>query len=71
MGNLKTNFGQNLKRLRKTRKLTQEQLAESIGVSVDFISNVERGINGPSFDTLEKLAAVLGVAVVELFQFDE
>jgi transcriptional regulator with XRE-family HTH domain len=33
--------------------MTQEQFAEALGISVDFLSLVERGINAPSFDTLE------------------
>jgi len=49
--------------------LTQEQLAEVTGISVEFVSNIERGINAPSFDTLEKLAEVLNVSYVDLFDF--
>jgi transcriptional regulator with XRE-family HTH domain len=47
--------------------LTQEQLAEKLGVSVNFIGQVERGENAPSFDTLQKIAEVLEVDVSELF----
>jgi transcriptional regulator with XRE-family HTH domain len=38
-------------------------------VSVDFLSLLERGINAPSFETLERLARALKVRVVELFNF--
>lgn len=51
--------------------MTQENLAEKIGVSVEFISNVERGINAPSFETLEKMANVFKVKYKDLFDFTE
>ncbi len=69
MPNIKIQFGKRLRRLRRQADFTQEQLAERIGVSVEFISNMERGINSPSFDTLEKLADSLEVRVSELFEF--
>lgn len=69
MDDLRENFGKRLKTLRRQAGLTQEQLAEATELSVDFISLVERGINAPSFDNLEKLAKALGVSVQELFDF--
>ncbi|QEI14335.1 helix-turn-helix transcriptional regulator [Cellvibrio japonicus] len=51
--------------------MTQEQLAERVGITIESISNIERGIYGPSFDTLEKLAIALRVPVQSLFAFDE
>jgi transcriptional regulator with XRE-family HTH domain len=51
--------------------MTQEQLAEAIGVSMEFISRMERGHIGASFETIEKLAQVLNVKVEELFQFPD
>jgi len=68
--NLKHKFGKRLTSLRIRKSLTQEQLAEATGISVDFISLVERGLRAPSFRTLERLAAVLDVDVKELFNFD-
>ena len=56
MNELKIQFGRSLKAIRKQINLTQEQLAETVGVSVEFISNIERGINAPSFKTLENLS---------------
>jgi transcriptional regulator with XRE-family HTH domain len=47
--------------------MTQEQLAEAIGVTLDFISRMERGMHAASFETLEKLAKALEVEVSELF----
>ena len=40
-----------------------------MGLTIESISNIERGIFGPKFDNLEKIAEVLGVPVKELFDF--
>jgi transcriptional regulator with XRE-family HTH domain len=62
-------LGQRIAGLRKTRQLTQVQLAKVIGCSVEFISLVERGVNAPSVAGLEKFASVLKVEVADLFTF--
>lgn len=51
--------------------MTQESLAELTGLSVEFISYIERGIHAPSFDTLEKLSEALKVSFSELFNFEQ
>jgi transcriptional regulator with XRE-family HTH domain len=71
MSNIKLLFGKRLRQLRRQADFTQEQLAERIGVSVEFVSNMERGINAPSFETLERLAGSLKLKVSELFEFNE
>lgn len=68
---LQRKLGQRIAQLRRLRKLTQEQLAEAIGCSVEFISLVERGVNSPSVAGLEKFAKVLRIEVKELFSFEE
>ena len=68
---LQRKLGQRIATLRKGRKLTQEQLAEALGCSVEFVSLVERGVNAPSVAGLEKFAKVLKVEVKELFTFEE
>lgn len=54
-------FGQRLAALRKDRGMTQPQLAEVIGVSVQMIEYYERRARNPSVDTIERVAAALGV----------
>jgi transcriptional regulator with XRE-family HTH domain len=71
MSTLRVKFGRRLRQLRRYRDLTQEQFAEVADISVDFVSNIERGISAPSFETLERLAEALGVAVADLFVFDD
>ena len=70
MKKLRVQFGKRLRDLRKQRGITQEQLAEEASISVDFLSLVERGINAPSFETLEKLACALNVPIKQFFNFD-
>lgn len=71
MGDLKTKFGKRLRILRQRKGMTQEQLAEAADISVDFLSLVERGVNAPSFATLERIANALGVSEKELFEFSD
>ena len=60
-------FAIRLKQARLRSGLTQEQLAEAVGVSVKFIGNIERGTRAPSFETIEKIAEVLEVDASEFF----
>lgn len=55
---------------RAKRDLTQEQLAELVGVTRKTINTVERGVFVPSTILALKLARVLGVSVEALFQLD-
>jgi len=67
---LKQKFGQRLREIRATRRMTQEQFAETLDISVDFLSLIERGRNAPSFETLDKMAKRLRVPVADLFTFN-
>ena len=62
-------FGRRLRQLRTEKGFNQLYLGELAGVSEDFISLVERGINTPSFETIEALAAALETSVTALFTF--
>jgi transcriptional regulator with XRE-family HTH domain len=55
-----------LRELRQERGLTQEQLCERAGVSLDLVNRVEGGKRTPGLATLARLAAALGVSVVDL-----
>ncbi len=61
-------FGKRVKELRKKNNLTQEQLAEKIGVYQKQIGNIETGVCFTTFQTLEKLAQVFNVEIEELFK---
>ena len=56
----------NLKKTRLQRSLSQEALAARAGLSVSFISMLERGQRSPPLDTLERLAKALRVTPVQL-----
>ncbi|HEU0079310.1 MAG TPA: helix-turn-helix transcriptional regulator [Longimicrobiaceae bacterium] len=60
----------NVYRLRKDRGLTQDQLAEAVGVRQPRIAEVERGDANPRLLTLSKLAFALGVPVAALLDPD-
>jgi len=66
---LRKQFGIRLKAIRAERKLTQEEFAELVGISVDFLSLIERGINAPSFEVLEQVSRKLRLPVRDLFDF--
>jgi transcriptional regulator with XRE-family HTH domain len=66
---LRKQFGARLRQIRTQRHMTQERFAETLNLSVDFLSLVERGISAPSFETLERMAKRLKMPVADLFQF--
>ena len=64
-------FGRRVKELRKLKRLTQEQLAEAIGRSVDTVSNIERGSSLTRISTADAIAVTLGVTLGEMFEADD
>lgn len=70
MATLREKFGKRLRQVRAERRMTQEQFAEALDISVDFLSLIERGRNAPSFETLDKMAKRLRVPVADLFTFN-
>lgn len=59
-------FGAHLKALRQRKNLTQEELADQVGRSVDAISKIERGASLPSLDTIIRLSASLDTSLHEI-----
>ena len=55
---------------RKKYKLTQEDLAEKLGVSKNAVSKWERGINMPDVSIMNKLCEILNISLNELFNGD-
>ena len=60
-------IGQFIRELRKERELTQEQLAETLGVSGRSVSRWENGVNMPDLDLVIQLADFFEVSMEELF----
>ena len=63
----KTLFGINLKRFRKEKHLSQDQLSEKVDISVKHLSKIERGLTFVSADLLEKISNNLEVSIARLF----
>jgi len=65
--------GRRIRRLRTGRlegPWSQAELASRAGLTVSFLSMIERGERSPGLDTLAKLAAALHVPLAELFAFE-
>ena len=60
-------LGQKIRALREVRGLSLKALATEAGVSVSFVSQVERGVANPSVASLRRLAQALGSSIGALF----
>ena len=58
----KLTMGDRIKEARKEQRLTQDQLAERLDVSVEFIGQIERGLKLPSMQVFVKLIEALHVS---------
>ena len=67
---MKIAISQNIGRLRKQNGMTQEQLAEAMGVSFAAVSKWERGVATPEVDTIVELADLFGVSVDALLGYE-
>jgi transcriptional regulator with XRE-family HTH domain len=61
-------LGADIRALRKSRKMTLVALAEALGRSVGWLSQVERDMSLPSNADLEKMAAILDVSLASFLQ---
>jgi transcriptional regulator with XRE-family HTH domain len=59
-------LGRNVRRYRKLKGMTQEQLALEAGMERSYVSDLERGERNPSVKALGRLAAALSVAPMDL-----
>lgn len=69
--NLKESFAENLKRIRKQRGLTQEELAELVNVAPRHISFIETAKSFPSSDLLERLSHALNTNYADFFTYEK
>ena len=65
---IRRQVGRNLKRIRKEKGLSQEELAFESGLHRTYISGIERGARNPTIVILARLAETLQVAVAELVE---
>jgi transcriptional regulator with XRE-family HTH domain len=66
---LKVLFGRRLKQLREMKGVTQEQLAEAVGIQVRQVNRIEHGKSGTYFDIVDKMAEFLDVSLEEILDF--
>lgn len=64
-------FGVNLKKKRKSKGFTQEQLANDLDVEISQISRLERGVLNTSILNLKKITVALNISIAELFDFEK
>lgn len=65
-GNLQRTVGQNLRRIRGERGLSQEKFADTLGVHRTYMGGLERGERNLTLKSLERLAGALEVDPLEL-----
>lgn len=62
------NIGLNIKKYRKAKGLTQQQLADKLGMSLNFIGKIEVGYDRPSLYTIIDISNCLDVPLEVLFK---
>ena len=67
-GNLQRTVGENLRRIRRERGLSQEKFADTLGVHRTYMGGLERGERNLTLKSLEKIARVLEVDPLELLK---
>ena len=67
MSKIGRQIGERIYELRKMRQFTQEQLAQKAGISLSYLSMIERAQRTPYVETLVPIAAALGITLSQLF----
>lgn len=60
-------YGKRLREVRKQKNLTQEKLAEILGMSPNFIGMIERGERNTTVDNMFRISNALGISLKEFF----
>lgn len=63
---LQKELGEKIRQIRKSKGLTQEQLAEKIGIDNKHLSRIEKGRHMPTYKILKNLANVLDFDIYEI-----
>lgn len=59
-------LGEKIKTIRKNKDYTLKQLSEITGLSIGFLSNIERDLNSPSINNLQQICSALGINLMEI-----
>jgi transcriptional regulator with XRE-family HTH domain len=63
-------FGRKIRSIREAANLSREQLAEKLGISANYIGEIERSEKWPTFEMLGQLAAGLKVSPAAFFEYE-
>lgn len=66
---IKTAYGEKVKSIRKSQKVSQEKLAELAELDRTYISDIENGKRNVSIETVYKIAKALNTPMVSFFEF--
>ena len=61
------NYGERLRELRRERGFTQEEVALRADITTSYYGQIERGTANPSVALLEKICAVMGISISDIF----
>lgn len=61
-----TAFGQRIRRYRKLKNMTQEELSDAVSISISFLGHIERGTRKASMETMIRISSALGITPNEL-----
>ena len=70
MSDIKTKLGKRIQEIRKKKGISQEKLAELVGIEPNNISRIEKGKNYPTPENIAKIARALDKEVYELYLFN-
>ncbi|CCQ98652.1 putative transcription factor, MBF1 like protein [[Clostridium] ultunense Esp] len=68
MGNLPKIIGERIRKYRKERGLSQEELAYMANLHTSYIGQLERGEKNATLESIEKVANALGITLEQLFR---
>lgn len=68
MANISSKLGQNMKRIRTKKNMSQGDIARALEVDRGYISNIESGKKNLTLATIQKLANALGISADELLK---
>lgn len=62
-------FGNNLRKIRESKKMSMQALADNVNIEYSQISRIERGVINTSINTVNNIAIALEIDIKELFDF--
>jgi transcriptional regulator with XRE-family HTH domain len=65
------NIGQKIRKIRELRNLTQQHMAQELGVTQSAYSKLEMGESDITYKKLEQISSILGISVEEIAAFNE